>query len=344
MEDHAEAYARWTDRLYDTAEREYGYDGQDGEAFASWRRRLREELVRTLGLDRIESGGDPDLSPRRVSTTEADGYERQKWIVRTEAGFDVPFYLLLPADGEAPHPVAVAVHGHCDGGKELAAGTVETDVGRSRIEHERRDIAVQAVRRGYATIAPDVRGFGELSLPDPDDDGRSCRRMQLHAQLFDRTLVGDRVWDVRRLVDFAERRPELDDDRVAITGHSGGGAVALFAAAVDERFSVAAPNAFFCTFEDSIVDLEHCVCNYVPGILRVAEMWDVAGLIAPRPLVVAAGRDDPIFPIEGTRRAYDRLREIYRAAGAADACELYVGDGGHEYYEEGIWPFVDAHL
>ena len=335
---------RWRDRLYDTR-RTHRYDGQTDEEFAEWQAAFRRDLRSALGHDVIRENAPGDPDPRRLSVEEKDGYERQEWNVRTEVGVRVPFYLLLPSDLEPPYPVALTVHGHNETGKELAVGEHFTEQQRAEVTEQRRDTAVQAVERGYAAIAPDMRAFGALADSEPEREvDRACTRLQKHAQLFGRSLAGERVWDVLRLLDFVEERPDLDADRIALTGHSGGGAVTLFAAALDERVSPVAPNAYFCTFRDSIIAIDHCECNYVPGVLRLGEMWDVAGLIAPRPLVVATGRDDPIFPIEGTRRAFENLREIYAAAGVEDRCTLHVGDGEHRYYPEGVWPFVEEHL
>ena len=69
-------------------------------------------------------------------------------------------------------------------------------------------------------------------------------------------------------------------------------------------------------------------------------MYDVAGLIAPRPFCAIAGREDKIFPIASAREAFDRLKRIYEVAGVPDRCELFVGEGGHRYYKEGAWPFI----
>jgi dienelactone hydrolase len=262
-------------------------------------------------------------------------------VIQTESGFNVPFYLLRPDRGDSPHPVVLAVHGHGQAGKETYVGRYDDEEAREKIARGERDIAVQAVKRGYAAIAPDMRGFGELA---DREHGDGCRTLQLHAQLFGRSLVGDRVWDVTRLLDFVEARDALDGDSIAITGNSRGGTVSLFAAAADERVDVAVPSSYFCTFEDSIASVRHCGCNYVPGVLELGELYDIAGLIAPRPFLAINGRADEIFPIEGARRAFDRLEEIYGAAGAADRCEFYEGAGGHRYYKDGAWPFVEKHL
>lgn len=345
MDDRRFDPERWTARLFRDHARRHAYDDHAGEALRSWRAAFRADLRRALGHDVIADAGVPSLCPERTETDGCDGYERQRWTVRTETDLRVPFYLLVPDDPDPPYPVALVAHGHGDAGKELAVGRAETEEQRRQITEDERDIAVQAVERGYAALAPDMRAMGELSNPADAEMGyRTCHTMQLHAQLFGRSLLGDRVWDATRLVDFVEGRADLDADRIALTGHSGGGAVALFAAAVDERIDVAAPSAYFCTFEDSIAAVDHCECNYLPGVLELGEMWDVAGLIAPRPFVAVAGREDPIFPVEGVERSFDRLAEIYEAAGAPDRCELAVHDGGHRYDADGVWPFVDDHL
>lgn len=346
-------YDAWAAGVVRGTDRRFGYDGETGPAFETWRAEFRDALRGVLGFPAIRAAGESDLDPRRhaATTVSAAGtatHERQTWSVRSEPGVRVPFHLLVPESADPPYPVVLALHGHAERGKELAVGAVEGEAARRHVAEERRDIARQAVERGYAALAPDVRGFGELTTRAgegaDDSESKPCVRWQKTAQLVGRSLVGERVWDARRLASFVERRPELDADRLALTGHSGGGTAALFAAALDDRFSPVVPCASVCPFEDALVPREHCLCNYVPGVRRHGEIWDVAGLIAPRPLRVVAGEDDSLFPIEGTRRAADRIRAIYRGAGAAGDFGLFVGDGGHRFYPGGAWPFVDRHL
>jgi len=149
-----------------------------------------------------------------------------------------------------------------------------------------------------------------------------------------------RVLDVISCVDYLTSLPEVDPAKIVCTGQSGGGTVTLFATALDSRFAASAPSCYFCTFEHSILAMRHCECNYAPGLLNLCEMYDVAGLIAPRPLLVVAGEKDPIFPIVGVRQAFERVQAMYAAAGALDNVELYIGPEGHRYYQERVWPFV----
>ncbi|WP_077622595.1 hypothetical protein [Sediminibacillus massiliensis] len=88
--------------------------------------------------------------------------------------------------------------------------------------------------------------------------------------------------------------------------------VAAFTAALDERVKATVLSGFTNTFKGSIMAMHHCIDNYLPGILRYAELPDIIGLIAPRPLFVEAGEEDPIFPVEHVRTALSRLKKIYQ--------------------------------
>ena len=337
--------SRWSERLFrDHGNR--GYTGQTGTDLTEWQRSLRNRLRETLGFPRIATRGTPPLAAKRLEVVPEPGYERQKWIIRTEPGFWVPFYVLLPDSAPTPLPVVLAVHGHGPIGKELYVGRYQTEEQRAeKIAAGERDIAVQAVKRGYAAIVPDMRGFGELAdAADQHDGTNSCRTLQLHAQLVGRSLTGDRVWDVRRLIDFVEDREEFDQHRIAITGNSSGGYVSLFAAAADERIAVTVPGSTFCTFAASIGSIHHCTCGYVPGLLELGEMWDIAGLTAPRPFLAVNGEHDGIVPIEGAQTAFAELQRIYDASDAPEHCGLYVGGGGHRYYKDAAWSFIETHL
>lgn len=326
------------------ASRRFAFRGRDPQDVAAWQSAFRPHLRRLLGIDRIAARGTCALEPRCVGEADAGDHVREEWTIQSEPGFRLPFFLLRPREGvpAGGRPLVITPHGHGRAGKRTYAGLWSTEEERREIEGGQRDVALQAVRAGCVAIAPDMRGFAGLRRHEERerDAVSSCRTLQMHALLFGRTLVGERVWDVGRLIDYAATRPEVDPSRIAVTGNSGGGTVALFAAACDERVALAIPGSYFCTFAGSIGAIHHCECNYVPGLLADAEMADVAGLIAPRPFLAVAGRQDPIFPYPAVLEAFEALRAIYAAAGAAECCALSTGEGGHRYYGADVWPFV----
>lgn len=327
--------------LFRSIPRRFAFHARDLAQWRRWQSEFRVRLRELLGLAAMERETPFDYRAERAERVAQEGYTREKWYLWTEPNVPLPIWVLIPdKPASKPCPLVLTPHGH--NVPEIYLGIAANEQQRRTMTEGDRDIAVQAVREGYLAILPTARGFGETIRPEDRDQGKihSCRTGLMHAMLFGRTMIGHRVWDVSRIIDWAGRQFEIDGRRIAITGNSGGGTTSLFAAACEERISVAVPSCYFCTFEASIGTIHHCECNYVPGLLREGEMYDVAGLIAPRWFRAIAGRDDPIFPIAGVREAFERLKAIYRVAGAADRCELYVGEGGHRYYRDGAWPFI----
>ena len=164
------------------------------------------------------------------------------------------------------------------------------------------------------------------------------------ALLVGQTMIGWRVWDVMRTIDYIATRPELDSSRVGCMGISGGGTVTLFATALEPRIRAAMVSGYLNTFRDSIGSLAHCIDNYVPGVLNWAEMYDVAGLIAPRPLFVESGEKDNIFPIHASIESFSRVREIYSVFGATDLIEQEVFPDEHSFWGKRGVPFLARSL
>ncbi|MGL4609338.1 MAG: alpha/beta hydrolase family protein [Trueperaceae bacterium] len=307
-----------------------------------WQGEFRQELARILRLEAIATRGEPPLTAQLLSSEPQPDHLREEWRLETEKGFYLPFYLLRPHNVSGRLPLVLTPHGHNILGKKTYVGLYESQKDRQDMEEGERDIALQAVREGYIAIASDMRGFAGLRRQEDidKDANNSCRTLQMYALLFGRTLIGERVWDIQRLLDWALNREDVDPDAVIITGSSGGGTVSLFAAALDERIHVCIPGSYFCTFKDSIASLWHCECNDVPNLLNLAEMADVAGLIAPRPFLAVNGKLDKIFPIEATKQSFANLQSIYGVFHAKEKCQLSIGEGGHRYYKRDVWPFV----
>jgi dienelactone hydrolase len=325
--------------------RELSFDACNGMPFVQWQQKLRAKITDMLGINEISKRAPASLVHKVLSVEQLDGFTREKILLTTERGVEIPFYLLKPKGAAGELPLIITPHGHSPNGPENYAGIYLSEQEKQHTLEGERDIALQAVKRGYIAISPMMRGFGVSKLQEDIEagEGWSDRKLQMRAMMFGRTLIGERVWDMMKIIDYALQRGDVNPDKIAISGNSGGGTVSLFAAACEQRISISVPSCYFCTFEDSIGSIFHCECNYIPGIMRVAEMYDVAGLICPRPVLMIAGEQDPIFPIKGVRYAFSHLQKIYEKGGAAKNCELFVGTGGHRYYKEYVWDFIAKH-
>src|SRR5204863_4850744 len=99
------------------------------------------------------------------------------------------------------------------------------------------------------------------------------------------TLSGVQVEDNRRAVDYLRGRPEVDGERLGVTGASGGGNQTMYAGALDERLQAVVPVCSVGTYQ-AYLSAACCVCEVLPGGLRMAEEGDVLALVAPRALMV----------------------------------------------------------
>ncbi|MXZ73757.1 MAG: hypothetical protein F4207_03180 [Gemmatimonadetes bacterium] len=352
--------------LYENVSGTYAFRASDPDGLSAWQAAFRPKLREALGLDNMAS----DLSgyvpkAQRLESTDLGSHVRERWYLWVEPTVPLPFYLLLPKgvkcgdagtytgagagtggiDRDEALPLVLVPHGHNH--PHIYVGISRDAAEEAHMMEGERDIARQAAaEEGYIVIAPTTRAFGETrTAKDIEADKvHSCRDQLVHDLLLGRTPIGERVWDTSRLIDWAVANLPIDADRIAITGNSGGGTISVFASACDTRIALSMPGCYFCTFVGSIGTIHHCECNYVPGLLRLGEMYDVAGLIAPRPFCAIAGRHDPIFPIDHVHAAFDRLKAVYEVAGAGDKCELAVGEGGHRFFKTPAWDFVRRHF
>jgi dienelactone hydrolase len=185
--------------------------------------------------------------------------------------------------------------------------------------------------RGFVVLVYDPIGQGER-LGDWLDHGH------LEPLLVGLSQEGLMVWESMRALDYLVSRPEVDPGRIGMTGASGGGLNTFYTSAVDERIQVSVPVCYITTFfsmmtaerdrnwEDG-VDL----CNQVPGVMAYAEMSDICGLFAPKPLCIIAGVRDWMFPIEGVREVYKDIAHIYHLLEASDRVRLAEVDSEHGY-------------
>ena len=301
------------------------------QSFTAWQACAEQKLTELLGLPFDMC--DPDFEIEYAK--ECAEYTEYRFTVQTEAGYFVPCYMLIPHQAQKRIPLTVCLSGHCSG-MHIALGVPKTeDDANSLTEWPHRAMAPRSVKEGRAALVIEARNFGESSLKGI---GTSCTEAAKIAILAGRTVIGERVWDAMRILDAVLTHfPSIDESNIVCTGNSGGGTAVYYLACLDKRISVAAPSCSVCNYEDSIAAMPHCMCNHIPSIRKYFEMGDLAGLIAPRKLVIAAGKQDPIFPAQGTEKAFETIKMLYACAEAPDSCALVWGEGGHFNYADHLW-------
>ncbi len=328
----------WTRERYESAPLQLTFRASTRTEAEAWQRQLRAKLADLLG-------GFPARGALRASTIDArdfPGYRREKFLFESRPGVQVVGYLLTPTAGKRPLPAVVCVPGHGRGVDDIV-GIDEHGNDRTGKPGYQHDFAIQVVERGVAAVAIEPMAFGYRRDEITREKGPSvtaCQPAAGSALLFGETMIGWRVWDVMRTIDWIGTRPELDPQRVGCMGISGGGTCTQFSAALDQRIKAAFVSGYLNTFRDSIMSVSHCIDNYVPGILNWAENYDVAGLIAPRPFFSEGGDRDPIFPVQATRESFARVRKVYQVYGAPQNAQQEIFEGVHEFHGARGLPFL----
>jgi dienelactone hydrolase len=285
----------------------------------------------------------PALEPKTTAREEG-GLRIEEGSFTTEAGERVPFVLVLPKAAAGRLPAVIALHG--------TGGNKESQVPLLR----------ELAGRGFAAFAMDGRYHG-ARLPAGSTGTEAYQDAVLRAWREQdparrrHPFFYDTAWDLSRVVDYLESRSELDAARVGAIGFSKGGIELWLGAALDPRLRVVVPAISIQSFRWSLEnerwqgrartiwraheavryelgekEVNTRVCRLLwtrvlPGILDEFDGPSMIRLLAPRPLLVLSGEDDPNCPIEGARLVFAQAEEAYRRAGASDRLRIDVAPG-----------------
>ena len=310
----------------------------------NWQKRARGALIDCLGF--LDTPKVP-LKPRTIQRVDRGGYVRHKIVLRTSAKSELPLYLLVPKKIRGKRAAVLALHGHGYGVKDIV-GLWEDGSERKNPDGYHHDFACELAERGFVVAAPEISCFGERQFRNETfrANGLSgtCHNVATYATMLGKSAAGLRVMDGMRVVDFLVSQKFVDARNIGAMGISGGGMHAFFSAAVDPRIKAAVVSGYFCDWRHSILSIFHCTCNFVPGLLTLGELSDLAGLIAPRPVLVESGIRDEIFPIEHVKRTVAKARLAWKVFDAAENLETDYFEGRHRINGPAAYEFLARHL
>lgn len=340
-------------RRFVNTKRSCSFTAETLEQYDAWKRRTRETLRELTGISRMETC---DLAPRLLGTEELPGesFRRHKLLIQTEEGVFMPFYLLEPKEKAGPLPAMICPHGHVTSGKLSTGGRTDIPEVKEITDRQHYEYGVEFARRGLMVFCPDARGFGERrelcrqgDTPDKYMDC-CCKEINQMAIPLGLTVTGMWTWDLMRLIDYIETRPDCDASRIGVGGLSGGGLQTLWVSALDDRVSAAAVSGYFYGYHDALLVLnENCSCNYVPHLWEAVDIGDIGALIAPRALIVETGDQDPLNGARGvqnTDEPFETVKKAYRLFGKEENCFHSVCSGEHRWYGYDSYDFITRHL
>jgi dienelactone hydrolase len=297
------------------------------EAWSAHRTLLREQLAAAWGeFPKVHA----PLEPRILDVLDRPAYRIEKLTFQTLPGVWMTANAWVPKRS-GRLPAVLCVHGHWQGAKQ--------------------DPHVQARCAGLATLgffvlAVDAFGAGERGI------GKALGEYHgemTAATLFPvgRPLSGIQVYENMRAVDYLITRPEVDPQRLGITGASGGGNQSMYAGAWDERFKAVVPVCSVGTY-NAYMGAACCMCEVVPGALTFTEESGVLALVAPRALMVISATQDAFqFSVGEAQKSVAGARSIFALHNRETALQHVIVESPHDYNQpmrEAMYGFMTQHL
>lgn len=279
-------------------------------------------------------GGFPEepcpLNPQVLGKLERDSYRIEKVIFQTMPDVWMTANAYVP-EKPGKLPAVLCVHGHWRGAKQDP------------------NVAARChglAKLGFFVLAVDAFGAGERGL------GKALG--EYHGEMvaatlwpIGRPLSGLQVYENQRAVDYLLTRPEVDGERLGITGASGGGNQTMYAGAWDERFKAVVPVCSVGNYQ-AYLGAACCMCEVVPGALEFTEEWGVLSLTAPRALmVINATRDAFQFSVGEAKKSLAFVEPVYRLHGQPENVRHTIFDSPHAYNQpmrEAMYGWMTWHL
>jgi dienelactone hydrolase len=309
---------------------------------SAWRQQrtaIRSTLVKLMGTIPARPRV-PDVTV--LSREIRDGYIVEKFEFNNGAGATVPGYFLIPTEGKGPFPAILYCHWH--GGNY--------DLGKQEIftTHHTPEVPAETLtKQGYAVLAIDAYCFGERSGKGPGgpNEKGGGEEMSTSKREFwlGRSLWAMMVRDDQMALEYLLTRPEIDKDRVAVTGISMGATRSWWLMALDERIKAGVAVGCMTRYEDLIAEEKlkaHGIYYFLPGILNHFDTEAVISLIAPRPILFMTGDEDIGSPVAGIRKIEEKVKPVYSLYSKPELFEnIIYPETGHVYTPD-MWQRMQA--
>jgi len=307
----------------------------DIESVDDWKKvrpGYKEEYLYMLGLEQV-----PQKTPLEATVTgtlSGDDYAVDMLYYQSRPRLYVTANLYRPKNTTEGQrlPAVLYVCGH-------------SPRGRNGNKTAYQSYGIWFARHGYICLVLDTLQMGEIAAIHHGTYREG--RWWWHSRGY--TPAGVECLNGIRGIDYLVSRPDVDPERIAVTGISGGGAATFWIAAADERAKVAIPvsgMADLMSYVPNRVINGHCDCMFLYNTFRWP--WTrIAALVAPRALLFVNSDQDRIFPMDANRRVINRLERVYSLYGAGDFVDSMVSIGGHAYRQDihqAAYRFINMHL
>ncbi|MCL2098855.1 MAG: prolyl oligopeptidase family serine peptidase [Oscillospiraceae bacterium] len=285
----------------------------------------RREYIKECFTEAIGGFPEPskDLSVKITETRRFDGYKVENIIYTPRDNVYVTANMYIPDNITGKTGAVIFVCGHWEKGKHA---------------EEYQVVCRYLVKAGLIVFAHDPIGQGErVSYINTDPpvnwgvDEHDYAGFQCIAA--GKSIARYFVHDTMRALDYLVSRPEVDPEKIGITGNSGGGTQSSLMMLADSgRLAAAAPATFIMNRKyymktGQAQDREQIWHGLTA---RGVDHEDIILSMAPKPVLILGVVHD-FFPIEATEKTYRRCRRFWEIYGKRDCLERFYDDCDHHY-------------
>jgi hypothetical protein len=304
--------------------RQVKYTTRTYEEALEWQKDTRAGLGKLLKIDDLlKNKTDLSFDAKEVSSFDRGVFTIKEIEINSTKSRRIRILVTTPNFLEGPFPAVVGIGGHSSTRYTI--------------------YEPETIRREFNSGDKLYKGFG-TALASTGYVTITTQVSQHKIYEQDRTLMGERLWDLIRCVDYLESMPSVDAKRIGCGGLSLGGEMTMWLAAMDERLQ-ASVSCGFLTVMDQL-EQGHCMCWKFDGLRELVDFSDIYSLTAPRALQCQNGlRETPnFFYVPLARKAMAELRTIYDDMNLPENVVLDVHEGGHEIDLPGLVSFFEKHL
>lgn len=287
----------WTEAEAEMMMMEFGREWDDLDAWESRAELIKQGIIEGMQLESMptESG---DFIPLVRNIRVMDGYSVENIVIESFPGFYITGNLYRPGIKQDKYAAILCPHGHMKDARFADFMQIRCAV---------------LARMGAVVFAYDMLGYGESLQVD--------HKMPIAMLL--------QTWNSKRVLDYLISRPDVDSERIGITGCSGGGTQTFILSAIDDRIKVSVP-----VVQVSAHFFGGCVCESGMPVHRSHDYQtnnvEIAALFAPGPqLLISDGAD---WTSNTPQVEYPYIQKVYAMYKAGHKLKnVHFPEGRHDY-------------
>lgn len=294
--------------------------------FKNWKMTFKKKFLKILGPLPERLPSKPFVEEKK----QINGIIREKVWIQAEKGVFIPMFIHMPEKNREGKAI-VALHGHGNG-KNDVAGIITDKKDSERIKNN--NYGIMYAKKGYITITPDFRNFGERRETLPASKKDQCDIAFFRYVLYGGNSIKYQISDIHATIDYLLSRKEVNPDRIGVTGLSYGGRMSMYAALTDDRIKVCVSSGAMNLYRERLAKGSSCGNQFIPGLLTYGDTIELFSSIAPKPLMLQLGTNDNTSPELYAIEMNRQIKNNYKSAGVEHRYAVNVFNSGHKYVLE----------